>query len=134
MGDNRWLHRTRFDWDRARERRNPDGIPGRIYHGLLRLIQIRVQTLAFQGPETEITDTGNPHVFGFLRSHQDETVFVLANFSETDQAVEARRLRQMGMRKTVVDLFAGRTITAAKELRLAPYQLVILSRIQSSGR
>jgi amylosucrase/maltose alpha-D-glucosyltransferase/alpha-amylase len=55
-------------------------------------------------------------------------VFVLANFSEHEQRLEARRLRQMGMRKTMVDLFAGRTIIATQELVLEPYQLMVLSR------
>jgi amylosucrase/maltose alpha-D-glucosyltransferase/alpha-amylase len=132
VGDSRWLHRAPFDWDRAQERRDPDSVPGRIYHGLLRLVQVRTQTLAFHGTDTEITDTGNSHVFGFLRSHLDETAFVIANFSEREQSIEARRLRQMGMRKTMVDLFAGRTITAARELRLGPYQIMVLRKIQSS--
>jgi len=50
-------------------------------------------------------------------------VFVLANFSEQEQWLEARRLRQMGMRNTIVDLYAGRIITAAQELLLEPYQI-----------
>ena len=56
-------------------------------------------------------------------------VFVLANFSETEQRLEARRLRQMGMRKTFVDLYAGRTITATRELIVEPYQLMVLRRV-----
>jgi amylosucrase/maltose alpha-D-glucosyltransferase/alpha-amylase len=43
--------------------------------------------------------------------------------------LEARRLRQMGMRKTMVDLFAGRTIVATQELLLEPYQLMVLARV-----
>ena len=74
-------------------------------------------------------DTGNDHVFGFFRSNEQHIAFVLANFSEKEQRLEARRLRQMGMRKTVVDLSAGRTITATQELALEPYQLVVLSRV-----
>jgi amylosucrase len=59
-------------------------------------------------------------------------VFVLADFAETEQALEAHRLRQMGMRKTFVDLYAGRTITAMKELVLEPYQLMVLRRVSGS--
>jgi len=128
-GDTRWLHRAPFDWSRAEERRDPETVPGKVYHGLLRLLQIRTQNRAFHGSEIEVADTGNPRVFGFLRVHEEEVVFVLANFSEVAQRLEARRLRQMGMRKTVVDLFAGRTITAARELVLEPYQLMVLRRV-----
>jgi amylosucrase/maltose alpha-D-glucosyltransferase/alpha-amylase len=132
VGDTRWLHRALFDWERAELRRDPETVPGRVYHGLLRLLQLRTQNQAFRRSETEMVDTGNERVFGFLRSSEEDMVFVLANFSPTEQALEARRLRQMGMRKTFVDLFAGRTITATKELVLEPYQLMVLRRVRGA--
>jgi amylosucrase len=128
IGDSRWLHRCNFDWERAGERRDATTVPGRVYAGLLRLIQLRSQNLAFTRAETEIAETGNKHVFGFFRSHDQHVVFVLANFTEQEQRLEARRLRQMGMRKIMVDLFAGRTVTATQELVLEPYQFMVLSR------
>ena len=128
-GDSRWLHRTEFDWERAEQRRDPDTVPGRIYQGLLRLIQLRGQNLAFNQGETEFVETGNKHVFGFMRSSEQHVAFVIANFSEHEQRLEARRLRQMGMRKTMVDLYAGRVTTATQELVVAPYQLMVLSRV-----
>jgi amylosucrase len=128
-GDSRWLHRTAFDWERAGQRHDTETVPGRVYQGLLRLIQLRVQNLAFTRGETEFVETGNKHVFGFFRSNDQHIAFVLANFSEQEQRLEARRLRQMGMRKTMVDLYAGRVITATQELAMAPYQLMVLSRV-----
>lgn len=127
-GDSRWLHRIAFDEERATARREPDTIAGRVFHGLLRLIQLRRQNPAFRRAETEIAETGNDHVFGYFRTSDDKVAFVLANFSEAEQRLEARRLRQMGMRTTMVDLYAGRTVTAARELVLEPYQLMILTR------
>jgi len=127
-GDSRWLHRAAFDWQRAELRRDVDSVPGRVYQGLLRLLQLRTQNLAFTRAETEILDSGNDQVFAYVRSHDAHTLFVLANFSEQVQRVEARRLRQMGMRKTMVDLYAGRTLTATQELEIAPYQFMILAR------
>jgi amylosucrase/maltose alpha-D-glucosyltransferase/alpha-amylase len=133
VGDSRWLHRPPFDWERAELRKDPKTVPGRVYHGLLRLLQLRTQNQAFRRTETEIAETGNKHVFGFLRSGENDMVFVLANFSEEKQPLEARRLRQMGMRKTFVDLYAGRTITATRELTLDPYQLMVLRRVGGNG-
>ncbi len=130
MGDSRWLHRSTFNWKTAEKRRDTDSIPGRIYQGLQRLIQIRQQNLAFTRAETEIVDTGNKHVFGYFRMHDSYNVFVLANFSENEQEIEARRLRQLGLRTTMVDIISGRTIIAHRELTLEPYQFTILSRIQ----
>jgi amylosucrase len=94
----------------------------------LRLIQLRKQNLAFDRAETEIIDTGNPHVFGYFRNHEEHSVLVLASFSESAQRIEGRHLRRLGLRKTVVDMVAGRIITAAQELELEPYQFLVLSR------
>jgi amylosucrase len=128
IGDSRWLHRSAFDWERAEQRRDPETVPGRIYMGLLRLIQLRGQNLAFTRAQTEILDTGNKHVFSYFRLHDQSMVLVLANFSEQEQRLEARRLRQMGLRKTVIDLVAGRAITATQELVMEPYQFMALAR------
>ncbi|MFP4061181.1 MAG: alpha-amylase family glycosyl hydrolase [Halochromatium sp.] len=128
VGDSRWLHRGAFDWQRAEQRRDRETVPGRVYQGLLRLLQVRSHNHAFARGDTELLDTGNPQVFGFLRSSEQSTVFVIGNFSERSQRLEARRLRQMGMRKTMVDLFAGQTIIATQELLLEPYQLMALAR------
>lgn len=128
VGDTRWLHRDGFDWVRAEQRRDPTSVPGRIYQDLLRLIQIRQQNPAFDRAETEIVETGNERVFGYFRTNGDHSVLVLANFSEQPQHIEGTRLRLLGLRKSVVDLVAGRTIVAAHTLELEPYDLMILAR------
>ena len=128
QGDSRWIHRPQFDWEQAEQRCVPESIPGRVYTGLLRLSQLRQQNLAFSRGETQIIDTGNNQVFGYFRNHDEHSVLVLANFTELEQRLEARRLRLMGLRKTVVDLNAGRTITATAELVMEPYQFMILTR------
>jgi len=128
IGDTRWLHRAAFDWERAEQRRDCDSVPGKIHMGLLRLIRIRQQNPAFDRGETEIIDTGNPHVFGYFRTNGDFSVLTLANFSETAQLIDGRRLRMLGLRKSVVDLVAGRTIVAAHALELEPCDFMVLAR------
>ncbi len=127
VGDTRWIHRSGFDWERAERRRDPETVEGRIYQGLLHLIQIRQQNLAFTRAETEFVDTGNDHVFAYFRSDASHTVLVLANFKDRAQKLDARRLRMLGLRKTVADQVAGRTIVATHELELEPYQLMVLA-------
>jgi amylosucrase/maltose alpha-D-glucosyltransferase/alpha-amylase len=129
IGDTRWLHRAVFDWDRAAQRRDSTTVPGRIYQNLLRLIQIRQQNPAFDRAETEFVDTGNPHVLGYFRTNGDYSVLVLANFSTTPQRLEGRRLRLLGLRKSNVDLVAGRVIVAAHELELDPCDFMVLARV-----
>jgi len=127
-GDTRWLHRSHFNWELAEDRHDPATAAGQVYKGILRLIQLRQQNLAFTRAETEFTDTGNTHVFGYFRNHDQYSVLVLGNFSEKEQRLEARRLRHMGMRKMMVDLYAGKTITATQELVMEPYQFMVLTR------
>lgn len=77
----------------------------------------------WQRAETELTDTGNQHISGVLRIHDHYSVPVLGNFSEKE-----RRLRHMGMRKMMADLYAGKTVTATQELVMEPCQLMVLTR------
>ncbi len=128
IGDTRWLHRAIFDWSGVDQARDAGTIPGRIFQGLLRLIQIRQQNLAFTRAETEIVDTGNDHVLGYFSTHLEYSVLVLANFGDVVQSIDGRRLRLLGLRKSVVDLVAGRTIVAAHALELGPYEFLILAR------
>ena len=126
IGDTRWLHRPNFDWEAAGQRHDRNGVEGRLFLGLLRLLQIRQQNLAFTRADTEIIDTGNPHVFGYFRRHEEQSVLVLANFTERAQTLSARRLRTLGLKKTVTDIVAGRIIVATEQLVLEPYQLAVL--------
>ncbi len=126
VGDSRWAHRPKTDWARAELRHDRTTPEGRIFLGLLRLFQIRQQNLAFTRADTEIVATGNPHVFGYFRRHESQSMLVLANFSETEQVLSARRLRTLGLRKTVTDILAGKIIVATEQMQLAPYQLAVL--------
>ncbi len=129
-GDSRWVHRPVFDWQRAELRKDPQSAAGRIYLGLLRLAQIRQQNLAFTRADTEIMDAGNDQVFGYFRQHEDQNILVLANFSERQQIVAAKRLRLLGMRKTLTDVLAGKTVVATQQLVIEPYQLMVLMGIR----
>ena len=125
-GDSRWVHRSKFNWGLAEQRRDNSSIPGRIYLGLLKLIQIRQQNRAFSRANTQFIDTGNDCILGYFRHHQEQNVLILANFSEVEQEIEGKQLRLLGMRKILTDIVSGKTISAIKKLVLEPYQLVIL--------
>ncbi len=128
MGDSRWLHRMRFDWEASERRGDFESIEGRIYGGFSRLVQLRRQNLAFSRAETEFVESGNAHVFAYFRTHESLSVLVMANFSNKEQAIEAWRLRQLGLRKTMVDLVSGKMVVAARELVLEPYDFCIWAR------
>ncbi|HSH17517.1 MAG TPA: cyclomaltodextrinase C-terminal domain-containing protein, partial [Verrucomicrobiae bacterium] len=99
---------------------------GRVYAGLLKLARVRQNNFAFTRSETEIIDTGNDHILGYFRQHQEQSVLVLANFAESEQPVAATRLRQLGLRRTFTDIIAGRNITASQTLMMEPCQFMVL--------
>lgn len=128
IGDSRWLHRGRFDWEKAERRNEAETVEERVYEGILKLVRMRQQTRAFDRAETEFVETGNPHVLGYFRNSADSSVLVLASFSERRQSLEGRQLRLLGLRKTVIDIMSGQTVTATQELIVEPYQMLVLTR------
>lgn len=125
-GDDRWLHRPPFDWEKAEKRKDPESIEARIFNGFLKLARIRRDNHAFKECHTEFVDTENHHVFGYFRSHGGQSVLCLANFSEHPQDLPATRLRQLGMRKTFTDIVAGKSIVATQKLTMEPLQFAAL--------
>lgn len=125
-GDSRWLHRSHFDWGVAEQRFQRDSLVSEIYSGMLKLVQIRQQNFAFTRAETELIDTGNNHVLGYFRHHNEQSVLVLANFSELAQEISAKRLRLLGLRRTITDIVAGRTVIAGQTLKMESYQMMVL--------
>ena len=125
-GDSRWLHRSEFDWGSAEKRTQRDTLVSEIYSGMLKLAQIRQLNLAFTRAETELIDTDNKQVLGYFRHHEEQSVLVLANFSELAQEISAKRLRLLGLRRTITDIVAGRTVIATQTLKLEPYQMMVL--------
>lgn len=121
----RWVHRPRRTRERAEQRSDPRSIPRRIYGRLRHLIELRRQTRALAGNDGEILDTGNGHVFGYLRRYTGERVLVLASFSEHPQVVPGEVPGRYG--ESFVDLVRAQT-WAAGEMVLEPYRFVWLAR------
>ncbi|WP_437194496.1 amylosucrase [Planctomicrobium sp. SH527] len=131
MSDTRWLHRGRFDWDRAALRNDSSTVPGRVHQGLLRLIQLRQQNVVFSNAETKFVKIDNLSVLGYFRTTPTHSVLCLANVSERPQTLEGRQLRKLGLRKSMVDLVSGDFITATESLQLNQYQFAVLARHHS---
>ena len=89
---------------------------------------MRLNNTALARGDTEIIDPGNPHVFGYLRSTGEQSILCLANFNEHPECVPAPRLRQLGLRKALVDIMSGESVLASKEVDLEPLQFMVLLR------
>lgn len=126
FNDSRWVHRPKFDWERAERRHDPQTIEGRVFQSLVRLIQIRKQNPVFWGNKAQIVDTGNPHVFGYIHWQPPQGVLVLSNFSEQPQELDLVRFRTYGVKPNLHDLVKDEPVNLAREYTLEPYQFLWL--------
>lgn len=126
IGDTRWIHRPKFDWEKLKERSDAESVTSRIFNGMLKILQLREKTQALSGSDTEFVATGSDHLLAYFRHYEHSSVFILANFSDKEQNIAGNRLRQLGLSKTVTDVIAGKTIIAAQNLAIEPYQFMML--------
>ena len=126
VDDSRWVHRPEADPKRYAQREDIETIPGQIYQGLKKLIQLRKNTPAISGEFPEFIRTGNPHVFGYIRRDEDEHILFLSNFSDDSQKIDGNTLRIYGLGYEFTDLVSGKTFGVETDLLLQPCQFVWL--------
>lgn len=126
--DERWLHRPYFNWEKAARRTQVGAIEHTLHEGFLKLSRLRANNAAIARGETEIIDPGNEAVFAYFRTTGEQSILILANFSDRPQTVPAPRLRQLGLKKVLTDIIAGQTVIAAKQLEMEAYQFMVLLR------
>jgi amylosucrase len=90
--DARWIHRPVIQWEKA-DRRHQRGTPEqRLFEGISRMIAARKNIPAFADfNNRELIDTGNPHLFVFMRSNPFELhddVLIVANFDSAPQTLD----------------------------------------------
>jgi amylosucrase len=124
--DSRWVHRPYTDWARMERRHDAATIEGRVFTELARLIHLRKATRAFWDGGMEVIDSGNPHLFGYIRAHEGQRILAVTNFSERAQEMDANRFRSYGMGYRFTDLVSGSHYSANGPLSLDPYQFVWL--------
>ncbi len=125
-GDNRWLHRPVFDWEKAELRHQVGSIEQRIYDGLKKMISVRKTIPEFADfNNRELLDVANPHLFAFLRSHPahtGEAVLVVGNFNATPQYLEISELGNRGLFGcgNITDIYSGESPRLFKEQIVIP--------------
>src|SRR6187402_830965 len=78
--DSRWVHRPVYPADRYSMRNDPTTTPGRVFAGILHLIQLRKSTPELASGRAEGFYTANKHVLGYQRKSQHGVIICLANF------------------------------------------------------
>ena len=123
--DSRWVHRPMYPADRYAMRNNSMTIPGRVFAGILRLIQLRKSTPELVSGRAEGFYTANKHVLGYQRKSQDRVIICLANFSDDPELVA--RDRFTALREVVKDLITGNILDVWKDgIQLRAHQYVWL--------
>lgn len=123
--DSRWVHRPVFDWTRAKKRTNSTTTEGRVFAGLMQMINTRKATPEFAGRQALFIDSGNGHVLSYIRSNR---VLVLANFSDHEQTVYANSIRERWPRLVTrtTNLITGKEQTIGETLVMKPHAFLWL--------
>jgi len=112
-GDSRWMHRPRIDWQDAARRRQKGTVQQRIFDGLKKMIAVRKTTPSFADYNNrELLESGNPHLFVFMRSNPfraRDKVLVVGNFDAAPQSMSLNDLPSHGYleRGRLQDLYGG---------------------------
>jgi amylosucrase len=127
-GDSRWIHRGAVDWDKVERRHEQGTAEQRLFDGLARMIGVRKSITAFADYNNrELLETGNPHLFTFMRSNPFEFgdhVLVVANFDAAPQSLTLSELGNRGQFEygRLRDLYSGESPHLFKDqLVLPPY-------------
>lgn len=98
--DNRWMHRSHFDWNKAARRHETGTVEHRIFHALKRMIALRKEMTAFADFDNrQLLAVDNPHLLAFSRTDPHNSrnrVLVIGNFSTEAQALQVEALRGHG--------------------------------------
>ncbi|MCP5349338.1 MAG: amylosucrase [Gammaproteobacteria bacterium] len=124
--DNRWIHRPQIDWKRAEQRAQAGTVEYTVFEGLKEMIAVRRETPAFADfNNRELLNTGNEHLFAFIRYRTDlpkTNVLVVANFDVQAQGISCEFLRQHGFAipERLTDLLTGKTLEVVNGNLLLP--------------
>ncbi len=128
-GDTRWIHRPKMRWEYLDELHDDGSIRKRIFMSAQRMIQLRKELPALADLQMELVATDNPHVLGYIRSHEGNRLLVLANFSDETQTVAGNRLRTAGLGRFFRDRISDAEMATATDVTLEPYGFVWLERV-----
>jgi amylosucrase len=126
MSDSRWVHRCRRRWEAKEDLADVDTIEWRFFRETVKLFNLRKQLPALYDGGMEVIETGNTHLFGYLRSHADQRLLVVANFAETSQRMSFDLLRPWGAGGHAIDHLNGESVSLEQDLFIEHHRAVWL--------
>ena len=127
--DNRWAHRPRLDWERARQRHDDSTVPGRVFGDLVSLVRARAELPHLHASvETTIGPVDDPGVLVTLRDHPLGRLAGVYNVTPEERAWPGRRVHELGL-ADARDAITGEPLTwgADGDVVLPPYAALWLT-------
>jgi amylosucrase len=124
--DNRWMHRSCFDWNKAKLRHQTGTVEQRIFSTLKKIIALRKETLAFADFDNrQLLILDNPNLLAFSRTDPQNNrnrVLVVSNFNDEAQALPVGALKSNGffLHETMKDLYSGERIAIENDAVIVP--------------
>ncbi len=108
QADSRYLHRGKFNWELAANRKLPHTVQGKLFPALYKLENIRTSHSVFDtDADLRTIDTWDPSVLALVRENEEEKFIGIYNFSEYDKVAWINE--EDGM---YLDLISGREMEA----------------------
>lgn len=86
--DSRYLHRGKFDWEKAEKRSKKTAVQGRIYNSLRKLEQLRSKYEVFTASAGfSVVEVGSDRTICIKKEKDGQTLYALFNFSGEQQTI-----------------------------------------------
>lgn len=124
--DNRWMHRSHFDWNKAKRRHQTGTVEQRIFSTLKKMIALRKETTAFADFDNrQLLAVDNPNLLAFSRCDPQQNrnrVLVIVNFNGESQTLPVEALRAYGFFQPDVmqDLCTGTRVEMENDALILP--------------
>ncbi|MHB1237008.1 MAG: amylosucrase [Gallionella sp.] len=124
--DNRWMHRSRFDWNKAEKRHQAGTVEHRIFSALKKMIAVRKETTAFADFDNrQLLEVDNPNILVFSRTETQNSrnkVLVVANFNVAPQTFGIASIKTLGFfqQQGMNDLCSGASVLPENDQIIIP--------------
>jgi amylosucrase len=126
ISDSRWVHRAKRRWEARDDLTDQDTLEWRFFREMVKLFRLRKEIPAFQNGGMEVISTGNRHLFGYIRSFEDQRIIIINNFSDNSQKVDGGILERYGAAGGGVNRLTDEVLTIDGDLVIDAYRAVWL--------
>ena len=124
--DNRWMHRSHFDWKKAEKRHQTGTVEQRIFSALKKMIALRKDVVAFADFDNrQLFAVDNPYLMVFSRTDRMNSrnrVLVVSNFGVEPQSLQVDTLKGYGffLQGGMKDLCSGEYVAVEDDAIVLP--------------